>query len=160
MNVFKGMIRDPRFVAGGGATEIELAKRLQAFGDSVSGLPQYAIKKYGEAFEVVPRTLAENAGLKATDILSMLYAAHSKEQNADGINVEVFGDHSFFNRSKEGEVSNMLEMGILDLLVTKQWAIKLATDAALTILRVDQIIMAKRAGGPKPPQQGAVDADD
>lgn len=51
-------------------------------------------------------------------------------------------------------------MGVLDLLVTKLWAIKLATDAALTILRVDQIIMAKRAGGPKPPQQGERDADE
>jgi T-complex protein 1 subunit theta len=148
VNVFKGMIRDSRFVPGGGATEIELAKRLQSYGDSVSGLSQYAIKKYGEAFEVVPRTLAENAGLKSTDILSSLYAAHSKDQVSAGIDIE------------EGEVANMIESGVLDLLVTKLWAIKLATDAALTILRVDQIIMAKRAGGPKPPPQGAMDADD
>jgi len=148
VNVFKGMIRDARFVAGAGATEIELAKRLQSYGDSVAGLSQYAIKKYGEAFEVVPRTLAENAGLKATDVLSSLYASHGKGQVNDGIDVE------------EGDVKNVIELGILDLLVTKQWAIKLATDAALTILRVDQIIMAKRAGGPKPPKQGAVDGDD
>lgn len=89
VNVFKGMIRDPRFVPGAGATEIELAKRLQAYGDSVPGLMQYAIKKYGEAFEVVPRTLAENAGLKATDVLSNLYAAHGKDSFVDGIDVEV-----------------------------------------------------------------------
>jgi len=148
VNVFKGMIKDPRFVPGAGATEIELARLLQAFGDSVPGLSQYAIKKYGEAFEVVPRTLAENAGLKATDVLSNLYAVHAKEQVNDGIDVE------------EGDVKNVVDLGILDLLTTKHWAIKLATDAALTILRVDQIIMAKRAGGPKPPQQGSADADD
>jgi len=148
VNVFKGIIKDPRFVPGAGATEIELARRLQAYGDSVPGLSQYAIKKYGEAFEVVPRTLAENAGLKATDILSSLYAAHAKEQINDGIDVE------------EGDVKNVVDLGVLDLLTTKHWAIKLATDAALTILRVDQIIMAKRAGGPKPPQQGSPDADD
>lgn len=147
VNVFKGLIRDPRFVPGGGATEIELARRLQAFGDSTPGLSQYAIKKFGEAFEVVPRTLAENAGLKSIDILSSLYAAHSKEQINDGIDVD------------EGEVRNMMDAGILDLLVTKQWSIKYATDAALTILRVDQIIMAKRAGGPKPPAQGGRDED-
>jgi len=148
VNVFKGIIKDPRFVPGAGATEIELARRLQSYGDSVPGLAQYAIKKYGEAFEVVPRTLAENAGLKATDILSSLYAAHAKEQINDGIDVE------------EGDVKNVVDLGVLDLLTTKHWAIKLATDAALTILRVDQIIMAKRAGGPKPPQQGSPDADD
>jgi len=148
VNVFKGMIKDPRFVPGAGATEIELARLLQAFGDSVPGLSQYAIKKYGEAFEVVPRTLAENAGLKATDVLSNLYAVHAKDQVNDGIDVE------------EGDVKNVVDLGILDLLTTKHWAIKLATDAALTILRVDQIIMAKRAGGPKPPQQGSADADD
>jgi len=147
VNVFKGLIKDPRFVPGGGATEIELAKRLQAFGDSTPGLAQYAIKKFGEAFEVVPRTLAENAGLKAIDVLSSLYAAHSKDQISDGLDIE------------EGEVRNMVDAGVLDLLTTKHWAIKLATDAALTILRVDQIIMAKRAGGPKPPAQGARDEE-
>jgi len=148
VNVYKGMVRDNRFVPGAGATEIELAKRLQAYGDSVPGLMQYAIKKYGEAFEVVPRTLAENAGLKATDVLSNLYAAHGKDQFTDGIDVE------------EGDVKNAVDLGILDLLITKLWAIKLATDAALTILRVDQIIMAKRAGGPKPPKQGERDGDE
>jgi len=148
VNVYKGMIRDPRFVPGAGATEIELSRRLQSFGDSVPGLSQYAIKKFGEAFEVVPRTLAENAGLKSSDVLSNLYAAHGKGQINDGIDIE------------EGDVKNAVDLGVIDLLITKLWAMKLATDAALTILIVDQIIMAKRAGGPKPPKQGAVDADD
>jgi len=148
VNVFKAITRDQRFVAGAGASEIELAKRLQAFGDSTAGLMQYAIKKYGEAFEVIPRTLAENAGVKSTDFISNLYAAHQRGQMYDGVNVE------------EGKVQNSVEMGVLDLLSTKESAIRLATEAALQILRVDQIIMAKPAGGPKAPKQGATDADD
>lgn len=89
VNVFKGMTKDERFVPGAGATEIELSRRLQSFGDSTPGLAQYAIKKYGEAFEVVPRSLAENSGFKATDVVSSLYAAHSKGQINAGLDVEV-----------------------------------------------------------------------
>jgi T-complex protein 1 subunit theta len=83
------MTRDQRFVAGAGATEIELAKRLQTFGDATTGLTQYAIKKFGEALEVIPRTLAENSGVKATDFISNLYAAHQRGQIYDGVNIEV-----------------------------------------------------------------------
>jgi len=147
VNVFKALTKDGRLVAGGGATEIELAKSLQAYGDATPGIVQYAIKKYGEAFEVIPRTIAENAGLKSTDVLSNLYAAHQKGNIHDGIDVE------------EGGIGDMAAQGIFDLLVTKSTGIRLATDAAITVLRVDQIIMSKPAGGPKPPQQGPMDAD-
>jgi len=142
------MMKDPRFVTGASATEIELSTRIQAFGDSTPGLSQYAIKKYGEAFEAIPRTLAENAGLKSTDVLSSLYASHSRGNINDGIDIE------------KGEVGDALALGVLDLLITKYSAIRLATDAAITVLRVDQIIMSKQAGGPKPPKQTAPDADD
>jgi T-complex protein 1 subunit theta len=148
VNAFKILLKDGRYVPGAGATEIELAKRLQSFGDSTPGLVQYAIKKYGESFEVIPRTLAENAGLKAHDILSQLYSAHQKGGQNVGVDVE------------EGTVSDAASRDVLDLLATKYSAIRLATDAALTILRVDQIIMSKPAGGPKPPKQGPIDADD
>jgi len=145
VNVFKGIIRDGRFVPGAAATEIELARALAAFGDSTPGLAQHAIKRYAEAFEVIPRTIAENAGLDATDIISNLYAAHQKGDKNVGIDVE------------EGEVKDAVALDVLDLLLTKASAIRLATDAAVTILRVDQIIMSKPAGGPKPPQQGPRD---
>lgn len=148
VNVFKSMCRDNRFVAGAGAVEIELAKRLAQYGDSTPGLVQYAIKKYAEAFEVIPRTLAENSGLKATDVLSNLYASHQKGNIHDGVDVET------------GTITNVAEKGVYDLLATKISAIKLATNAAVTILRIDQIIMAKAAGGPKIPQQGSMDTDD
>jgi T-complex protein 1 subunit theta len=147
VNIFKAITKDNRFVAGGGATEIELSKRIQNFGEATPGLIQYAIKKYGESFEVIPRTIAENAGLKSTDILSNLYAEHQKGNIYDGINVE------------DGTITNMVQLGILDHLFTKYNAIRLATDTAITILKIDQIIMSKPSGGPKPPKQGPMDEE-
>jgi len=145
VNVYKTLVRDPRFLPGAGATEIELSRIIQAYGGETPGLMQYSIKRYGEAFEVIPRTISENAGLKTTEILASLYAAHQKGEKSFGIDVE------------EGVARSAEDLNILDLLATKVSAIKLATDAAVTVLKVDQIIMAKMAGGPKPPAQGARD---
>ncbi|KAH8653689.1 chaperonin Cpn60/TCP-1 family [Xylariales sp. PMI_506] len=143
VNVVKAITKDPRLVPGAGATEIQLVERIQAFADKTSGLPQYSIRKFGEAFEVVPRTLAESAGLDATEVLSTLYSAHHKKDDWNtGVDIE--------NDDETGTL-DANDDGILDLLVTKAWAIKLATDTARTILSVDQIIVARQAGGPKPP---------
>ncbi|OHE91213.1 T-complex protein 1 [Colletotrichum orchidophilum] len=143
VNVVKAITRDPRLVPGAGATEIQLVERLNALGEKTPGLSQYAIRKYGEAFEVIPRTIAESAGLDATEVLSRLYGAHHKKDDwATGVDVE--------NDDGSGTL-DAREEGILDLLVSKSWAIKLATEAARTVLSVDQIIVARRAGGPKPP---------
>ncbi|KAJ9425376.1 chaperonin Cpn60/TCP-1 family [Fusarium oxysporum] len=143
VNVVKAITRDPRLVPGAGATEVELVERIQAHGEKTPGLSQYAIKKYGEAFEVVPRTIAESAGLDATEVLSRLYAAHANSDAWDiGVDIE--------NDDNTGTIDAKDE-GILDLLISKQWAIKLATEAARTVLSVDQIIVARQAGGPKPP---------
>ncbi|KID79978.1 uncharacterized protein G6M90_00g014060 [Metarhizium brunneum] len=143
VNVVKAITRDPRLVPGAGATEIQLSARIQAQGEKTPGLSQYAIKKYGEAFEVIPRTLAESCGLDATEVLSKLYAAHHKNEDGDtGVDVE--------NNDNTGTLDANSE-GILDLLTSKSWAIKLATEAARTVLSVDQIIVARQAGGPKPP---------
>lgn len=146
VNVYKAMVKDARFVAGAGATEIELARKIHAQGEASPGLDQYAIKKFAESLEVVPRTLAENAGHNATEIISQLYAAHTGGKTNDGVNVET------------GGTIDAAEAGILDLLASKASALKLAADAATTILRIDQIIMARAAGGPKPPAMGARDA--
>jgi len=143
VNVVKSITKDPRLVPGAGATEIQLVERIQAVGEKTQGLAQYSIKKYGEAFEVIPRTLAESAGLDATEVLSRLYAAHQKKDDwATGVDIE--------NNDGSGTL-DAEENGILDLLASKQWAIKLATEAARTVLSVDQIIVARQAGGPKPP---------
>ncbi|KAK8001540.1 T-complex protein 1 subunit theta [Apiospora marii] len=143
VNVVKAITKDPRLVPGAGAAETQLVERIQAFGDKTSGLPQYSIRKFGEAFEVVPRTIAESAGLDATETLSRLYTAHHKKDDwKTGVDVE--------NNDGSGTLDAQKE-GILDLMITKAWAIKLATEAARTVLSVDQIIVARQAGGPKPP---------
>lgn len=90
VNVVKAITRDPRLVPGAGATEMQLIERIVAYGEKAPGLLPHAIKKYGEAFEVIPRTLAESAGLDATEVLSRLYAAHHKKDSWNtGVDIEV-----------------------------------------------------------------------
>uniref|UniRef100_A0A3Q1CXG1 T-complex protein 1 subunit theta n=1 Tax=Amphiprion ocellaris TaxID=80972 RepID=A0A3Q1CXG1_AMPOC len=149
VNTFKVLVRDKRLVPGAGATEIELAKQITSYGESCPGLEQYAIKKFAEAFEALPRALAENSGVKGSELISKLYAAHHKGSKNMGFDIE--GDGI--------ALKDMLEGGILEPYMVKYWGIKLATNAAITVLRVDQIIMAKPAGGPKPPQ-GMKDFDE
>ncbi|PNI61643.1 CCT8 isoform 7 [Pan troglodytes] len=149
VNTFKVLTRDKRLVPGGGATEIELAKQITSYGETCPGLEQYAIKKFAEAFEAIPRALAENSGVKASEVISKLYAVHQEGNKNVGLDIE----------AEVPAVKDMLEAGILDTYLGKYWAIKLATNAAVTVLRVDQIIMAKPAGGPKPPS-GKKDWDD
>jgi len=137
VNVVKAITRDSRLVPGAGATEMQLVERITAFGDKTPGLPQYAIRKYGEAFEVIPRTLAESAGLDATEVLSRLYTAHATPQKAKKGGNETSRGVDIENEDGTGTI-NAVEEGILDLLNTKVSAIKLATDAARTILSVDR----------------------
>lgn len=148
VNVYKQITRDPRFLPGAGATEIELGLRLQKFGASKTDLSQYAIIAFGEALECIPHTLAENAGIKAQDVVAQLYAAHANKDQSAG----------FDNEAPQPKTKDAVKEGILDCFLTKKWAIRFATNAANTVLRVDQIIMAKKAGGPKPPQPGPPDA--
>jgi len=160
VNMFKGMTRDNRYVAGGGSAEMELSVRLTKFADSCSGLEQHAIRKYGESFEVIARTIAENNGFNATEVVSNLRISHQKGNQNDGVDVR----DVVVGKEKEGEekaehVADMKETGVFDHLLSKSTAIKLATEAAVTILRIDHIIMAKEAGGPRLPPQGARDSD-
>ncbi|KAJ3372328.1 T-complex protein 1 subunit theta [Allomyces arbusculus] len=143
VNTVKALTKNPAIVAGAGAAEIELARLLQSVAAKTPGLNQYAINKFAEALEVVPRTLAENAGLDATEIVSKMYAAHQAGKTTVGVNIESEGGDA------DGGLTDAVSRGIVDLLGGKAWAIRLASDAALTVLRVDQIIMSKQAGGPK-----------
>ncbi len=139
---------------GAGATEMELARELASLGEvragrlrpgshyarpaqKSPGLDQYSIKKYAEAFEVIPMTLAENAGLDGTEVISKLYAAHQAGRKTVGVDVE----------SEDNNVVDAAQQGILDAYLAKQWAIRYATDAAITVLRVDQVCAARREGG-------------
>ncbi|KAK4057565.1 T-complex protein 1 subunit theta [Microbotryomycetes sp. JL221] len=144
VNVVKGIIKDSRLVAGAGATELELAKRIAEFGERTPGLAQHAIKKFADALEVVPRTLAENAGLDATEVLSRLYAAHqADESGVAGVEIE----------AENGGVVDASKSEIYDLLAGTRWALRYGTDAAISVLRVDSIIMSRQAGGPAAPKQ-------
>ena len=156
VNVVKAITRDAKLVPGAGATEMQLIERVSAFGEKTPELSQYAIKKYAEAFEVIPRTLAESAGLNATEVLATLYAAHHKSSSSkdDDDEDEDEDDWTMGVDVENDDGTGTLdakEEGILDLLISKQWAIRLATEAARTVLSVDQIIVARQAGGPKPP---------
>jgi len=144
VNVFKAITKDPRMLPGAGATEVELALRIAKYGEAQSGLDQYAVIAFAEALEAVPQVLAENAGMKAKDMISMLYAAHTKGEESAGVDIS----------SEKPETIDAAKAGILDNLPTKHWGITFAVGAATTVLRVDQIIMAKKAGGPKGPTKG------
>ena len=165
VSVIKAITRDARLVPGAGATEMQLIERLTAFGERTPGLSQYAIKAYGQAFEVIPRTLAESGGLDATEVLARLYDAHSKAYAVYLKNGRAHDDADWamgidIDNSDGTGTLDAEEEGILDLLVSKEWAIKLATEAARTILSVDQIIVARAAGGPSMKGQQGPDWDD
>lgn len=147
INTYKALTKDGRVVAGGGSFEIDLSLKLKKEGGSISGQDQYSFKKFAEALEVVPRTLAENSGHNSTLIISNLYAQHSGEGQNTCIDVDT------------GDLFDAKENGFFDHLVGKKHAIKLATDAALNILKIDQILMVKSAEGPKVPPPRPMDAD-
>jgi len=143
VNMYKAMTKDNRFVGGAGASDIELSRLLQQFAEQTPGEDQYSINKFGEAFEVVPRTLAENAGQNATSIVATLYAKHMEGNVHFGVDVE---GH---------DVADTVKLKVFDHLLTKKRAIELATNSVVTILRINQIIMAKPAGIPVPSQKGS-----
>ncbi|XP_076033677.1 chaperonin containing TCP1 subunit 8 [Oratosquilla oratoria] len=150
VNTFKALTRDGRFVAGAGACEIELSRQIELYGLQCPGLEQYAIKKYSEALRVFVKILADNCGAQGQEALSNIFAEHQNGKPNVGFDCE--GDGA--------AVQDAAEKGLVDLLVTKFWGLKYATSAACQILRVDQIIMAKKAGGPKPRGMGPQDPDD
>merc|ERR1712223_636274 len=121
---------------------MELSRQVETYSETCEGLEQYAVKRFANALQVVPRILAENTGIKSSVVISKLLAAHQEGNSNACFNIEA------------------VEKEVLDLLALKYWALKYATDAACTILRVDQITMAKRAGGPKPKAPGPMDQDD
>ncbi|CAL9730019.1 T-complex protein 1 subunit theta [Monosporozyma unispora] len=156
----KGLMKPDggKLLPGAGATEIELVSRINKYGENTPGLLQLAIKQFALAFEVVPRILAETAGLDVNEVLPNLYAAHSEEDDKDSLFKGIDTEGEF-----AGGVKDIKEDSIYDMLATKKFAINVATEAACTVLSVDQIIMAKKAGGPAAPQArkpGNWDQDD
>jgi len=135
--VVRDVVQEPKILAGGGAPEIEIAKALREYAESLPGREQLAVQSFAEAIESVPVTLAENAGLDPIDILSDLRATHEKGETWAG--VDIF----------EGKVSDMQKLEVYEPLAVKKQVIKSATEAATMILKIDDVIAA---GKMKPPE--------
>jgi chaperonin GroEL (HSP60 family) len=136
------VIENNKIVAGGGAVEVEIAKELRDYATKVGGREQLAIEAFADAIEIIPRTLAENAGLEPIDIVVELRAAHEKK-DGEYMGVNVF----------TGKVENMQENGVVEPLVVKEQAVKSAAESASMILRIDDVIAATKPkeGMGKPP---------
>lgn len=133
-------IEDEKLVAGGGSPEVELSLRLGEYAATLKGREQLAVTKFAEALEVIPRTLAENAGLDPIDMLVELRSQHEKGKKNAGLDVYT------------GKVIDMLEKGVVEPLRVKTQAIDSATEAAVMILRIDDVIAAAGGGeGQAPP---------
>ena len=139
--VVKDVVEKPSIVAGGGSPEAYLATELNEWSGGAEGREQLAIKQYAEAFESIPLTIAENAGMDPIDTLITLRANQSNGKQTVGIN------------AKEGKVGNMFSLDIVEPLAVKEQIIKSATEAACMILRIDDVIAVSggpSAGGPPP----------
>ncbi len=142
--VVRDVVRDPRIVAGGGSTEVELSTKLEKWAEKESGREQLAIKAFAEALEIIPTTLAENAGLDPIDIMVNLKSAHEKGEKWAGID--------FF----DGKIKDMYKMGVYEPTSVKEQAIKSASEAVTMILKIDDVIASSKAreGGPPPTPGG------
>ncbi|MEM1601720.1 MAG: thermosome subunit beta [Candidatus Bathyarchaeia archaeon] len=133
LSVIADVIEKNKVVPGGGAAEAEVAKELRKYAAQIGGREQLAIEAFAEALEIIPKTLAENAGLEPIDVMVELRAAHEKPDGY-AYGVDVFS----------GKVVNMFEKGVIEPLVVKEQAIKSATEAASMILRIDDVIAAAK----------------
>jgi thermosome len=132
LSVVRNAVEDGKIVAGGGAPEAELAKRLREYAVKVGGREQLAIEGFAEALEAVPTTLAENAGLDPIDVLVELRSKHERAGNP-WFGIDVYS----------GEVKDMKKLNVLEPLRVKQQVIKSASEAASMILRIDDVIASK-----------------
>ena len=130
-------LKEGKVVAGAGAPEIEIAKSLRQYADSLSGREQLAVRAFAEAMEVIPQTLAENAGLDPIDVMTELKAGHEQGQKWAGINVHT------------GKVMDAWTEGVIEPLKIKTQAVSSASEVAIMILRIDDVIAGSNAGMPQ-----------
>ncbi|MBI2005940.1 MAG: TCP-1/cpn60 chaperonin family protein [Nitrosopumilales archaeon] len=136
--VVKDVIEKPAIVAGGGSVEAYLAGRINEWADGFEGREQLAIKKFAEALEIIPLTIAENAGMDPIDTMVNLRARQNQGQKWTGIN------------AREQKVENMLTLNIIEPVAVKEQIIKSATEAACMILRIDDVIAISANKGGMP----------
>ncbi|QGN07682.1 thermosome subunit [Halorhabdus sp. CBA1104] len=135
LDVVASTVSDGRVLAGGGATEVELAGRIRDYADSVSGREQLAVEAFADALELVPRVLAENAGLDSIDTLVELRSAHESGDKRAGLNVF------------SGDVVDTYDDGVVEPAHAKTQALSSAAEAANLVLKIDDIIQAEQTEG-------------
>ncbi len=140
LSVVIDVVKKNKIVAGGGATEIELAKRIRDYATQVGGREQLSVAAFADAMESIPRTLSDNAGLDQVDILVALRAAHENKGLWSGINVHT------------GEITDMMKEGVLEPVKVKEHAIASAVEVGSMILRIDDVVASAK---PPPPPRGA-----
>ncbi|MGB9814393.1 MAG: thermosome subunit beta [Thermoplasmata archaeon] len=142
LHVVAKAIEDGKVVTGAGSAAIEISLGLREYASTVGGREQLAIEKFADAMEIVPRTLAENAGLDPIDMIISLRKAHKDGKKNHGIDV--------FN----GQIEDMWKLGVIEPIRVGQQAIDSATEAAVMILRIDDVVAAKGgAAGAKQPEK-------
>src|SRR3989441_987973 len=131
-------IEDSKVITGGGSSAMEIALALRDFASTIGGREQIAIESFADAVEIIPRTLSENAGLDPIDMLIELRKEHKKGNKSAGINVFT------------GKVSDMKKENVIEPIRVGTQAISSATDAAVMVLRIDDVIAARAGGGAGP----------
>ena len=129
------VIKDSKVVAGGGAVEMELSKRIKEFAKTFKGRERLAIEEFASALEFIPSTLAENAGMDPIDVLTELRASHDANNRNFGLNLFT------------GKIEDTLNQGIIEPLKVKTQAVSSATEVAIMILRIDDVIAARKSSG-------------
>jgi len=140
--VVRDVVQEPKVLIGGGAPEMEVAKALREYAETLPGREQLAVQSFAEAMEIVPITLGENGGLDPIDIISDLRARHEKGEKWAGVDV------------LEGKVKPMQELNVYEPLAVKKQIIKSATEAASMLLKVDDIIASGKMKAPPTPPGG------
>jgi len=134
-------LKDGKIVAGGGAIEIELSRQLRKFAQSLGGREQLAVEEFANALEFIPTTLAENAGLDPIDTLTELKARHDKGEKNIGLNLLQSG------------IEDTFKAGVVEPLRIKTQAINSASEVAMMILRIDDVIASKSESSSRMPRE-------
>jgi thermosome len=134
--VIRDVVEEPMIVAGGGAPEVEVARRLRRYAEGLAGRERLAVSAFAEALEVIPVTLTENSGMDPIDTLSEMQSRHEKGELWVGVN------------SLAGEVGDMAELDVYEPMQVKTQAVKSATEASTMMLKIDDVIAASKMAGP------------
>lgn len=141
--VIEDILEEPKVVAGGSAPELEMARALKMYAETLPGREQIAVRIFAEALEAIAITLTDNAGLDPIDILSDLRSRHEKGETWAGIEV------------LEGKVQDMSKKGVFEPITVKKQIIKSSTEAATLILKIDDVIASAKMKAPPMPPGGS-----